>query len=234
MYEDMYKKATEINAEMVISGEIETFFNENIYFPLKSSETTVEELELAYFTAAEYPEILQNVFLWNRIYSREFWFKHNLQIPENRKFAEDLCICTQTSVLAERIGYVRGPHYRYRNFRENSLSDTLAKSAKKLDYLVAVQETKDFLMETGAYSIYAQDFLCFSTFLFILLQKRLSSFKYHKEFFCGMANILDEDDFSFIEKIWISNAFPKLIRDLKKKKNTTVWLKNIVLNAFHL
>lgn len=233
MYKELYDKAVATDAEMVISGEIDTFFGDNICFPTKESNIGGSHLELGTFTAIEYPELLQNVFLWNRLYSRKFWLDQELQIPEGRRFAEDICICTQASVLAKRIAYVKGPHYKYRNVRENSLSDTLAKSQNKMDYLVAVKETKDFLKETGEYRFYAKDFLTFAVFLFALLQKRISTSSIHKEFFSGMSDILDEDDFDILKRTWLNEAYPDVIAALQNKKSGLICVKNNVYRLFH-
>lgn len=232
MYEELYNKAVATKAEMVISGEIDTFFGENICFPIKNSTLIASNLELGTFTAIEYPELLQNVFLWNRLYSRKFWNENALQIPEHRRFAEDLCICTQASVLAKKIAYVKGPHYKYRNKRENSLSDSLAKSQKKLDYLIAFRETKEFLEKTGAYDFYAKDFLTFSVFLFILLQKRLTNYNFHKDFFCGMADMLDEDDFDILKTTWLWDAYPRIFSALRAKKSGWICFENNISVLF--
>ena len=226
MYEEMYEKAEATDAEMVISGEIETTEGDNMTFPLAASEVKPEYLELGTFRAIEYPEILQNVFLWNRLYLRSFWMDNQLVIPEKRKFAEDVLICTQTSVLPKKVAYVKGPHYHYRNFREDSLSDTLAKSQKKLDYLIAVDETKKFLKSTGAYDFYAHNFLIFAVHLFIINQRRITNMKCHAEFFRGMADILDEDDFEVIDNTWVRNAYPEMIRALKTKNARAICRKN--------
>ena len=175
MYEKLYKKAIACNADMVITGEVETLIGDNILFPIDDYEVGSRVRELDAFNAVDYPDILKNVFLWNRIYSRKFWEKYNFVIPERRKFAEDVLICTQTSVLANRIGYVKGPLYWYRNFRENSLSDTLAKSSKKLDYIVAVRETKEFLLQTQKYPALRLEFLLFVVHLFSMLQRRIAN-----------------------------------------------------------
>lgn len=158
MYEELYEKAILTNADMVITGEIETLVGDNIKFPEKESAVSHEELSLGTFQAIEYPEILKNVFLWNRIYSTKFWKSNSIKIPENRRFAEDLLPCTQTAILAKHIAYVKGPLYKYRNVRDDSLSAILAKSPKKLDYITAVSETKAFLKSIDQYEFYAKDF----------------------------------------------------------------------------
>jgi len=215
MYEELYEKAEKTGAEMVITGEIETLFDDNIKFPTPGSPLTKEELCLGAFKAIEYPEILQNVFLWNRIFSREFWIKNNFVIPEGRKFAEDLLICTQASVLAKKIAYVEGPLYKYRNFREDSLSYTLAKSKNKLDFIKATDETKKFLKSTNQYEFFAWDFLLFCSHLFAMLQEKMADYKFYKTFFEGYRSLLDDEDIALIKQTWLIYNYNPLINALE-------------------
>lgn len=215
MYEELVNKAEATQAEMVITGEIETFFDDNILFPDRGSALTQDEMCLGSFKAIEYPEITKNVFLWNRIFLRSFWQDNNFKIPENRKFAEDLLICTQASVLAKRIGYVKGPLYKYRNVREDSLSYTLAKSKNKLDFLVAVNETKEFLKSTEQYDFFAMDYLQFCTHMFAMLQAKMSDYKFYKTFFEGYANLLDKDDIELLKQSWLYYAYNILVTSLE-------------------
>ena len=215
MYEELYEKAEKTGSDMVITGEIETFFDDNIIFPIPGSPLTKEELCLGAFKAIEYPEILKNVFLWNRIFSREFWLKNKFVIPEGRKFAEDLLICTQASVLAEKIGYVEGPLYKYRNFREDSLSYTLAKSKNKLDFIKATDETKKFLKSTKQYDFFSWDFLQFTTHLFAMLQEKMADYKFYCEFFEGYRSLLDDSDIELIKRSWLFYGYTPLITALE-------------------
>ena len=234
MYEELYRKASSSRADMVITGEVETAAGDPIQFPIENFKKASKVLELDRFNAVDYPSIIKNVFLWNRIYRRTFWLEHRFQIPEGRRFAEDLLICTQTSVLAERIGYVRGPLYWYRNERENSLSDTLAKSSKKLDYITAVKETKKFLQATGKYPVFQHDFLVFATHLFAMLQSKIADYDHFYEFFSGMERLLDEYDLNALEKTWIRDAYPHVLHTLKHKNFRTHYCKNRIRSILHI
>lgn len=225
MYEELYNKAEKTRADMVITGEIETFFDDNIIFPDSGSVHTPDEMELGDFKAIEYPEILKNIFLWNRIFLRSFWQDNGFVIPEGRKFAEDMLICTQASVLAKRIGYVKGPLYKYRNVREDSLSFTLAKSQNKLDFLVATKETKDFLISTDQYEFFAMQYLQFCTHMFIMLQAKMPNHQCYKTFFDGYAALLDEDDFEMLKHSWLFNAYGKVLKHLETGKSNKAYRK---------
>lgn len=234
MYSELYAKAKSCLADMVITGEVDTAVGEAIRFPIENFERTCKILELDQFNAVDYPEIVKNMFLWNRIYKRTFWKSQNFQIPEGRKFAEDMLICTQTTVLAARIGYVKGPLYWYRNQRENSLSDTLAKSSKKLDYIKAVKETKEFLQMSGKYSVFQTDFLAFALHLFAMLQSRIADYSHFREFFSGMESILDEKDFKALENTWIKGAYPDVLITLKRKAFRKHYCKNRIRSVLHI
>lgn len=217
MYEELYQKASSMCADMVITGEVETTFGENIRFPENNSAVTADELSLGCFRAIEYPEILKNVFLWNRIYSRAFWLKNRIQIPENRKFAEDILCCTQTAVLAERIAYVSGPLYRYRNVREDSLSFTLAKAQDKVDFVVAVQETKQFLQDASVYDFFRENFLVFVVHLFAMLLQKMADYAFYERFLSGISEQLDREDIETLKRTWLYGEYPDVIHALEEK-----------------
>lgn len=234
MYELLYQKAISCDADMVITGQVNTAVGDPIQFPLENFKFTARALELDSFKAVDFPDILRNVFLWNRIYSREFWLNHHLIIPEGRRFAEDILICTQTSVLAERIGYVKGPLYWYRNAREDSLSDTLAKSSRKLDYIVALKETKDFLINTNKYVVYQEDFLIFVTHIFSMLQKTIANYTHFHEFFQGMCEVLDQEDLDLLETTWLQHSYPHVLRALRKQRFLSLYIRNRIYTILHL
>lgn len=225
MYEEMYEKAEKTQADMVITGEIETFFDNNIVFPDIGSTHTVDEMTLGSFKAIEYPEILKNIFLWNRIFLRSFWQENDFEIPVGRKFAEDMLICTQASVLAKKIGYVKGPLYKYRNVREDSLSFTLAKSQNKLDFLVATKETRDFLKSTEQYEFFAMQYLQFCTHMFVMLQAKMPNYKCYKTFFEGYAELLDEDDIAMIKQSWLFGAYNNVLEHLETGDSKAAYKK---------
>ena len=145
-----------------------------------------------------------------------------------------MLICTQTAVLATRIGYVKGPLYWYRNQRENSLSDTLAKSSKKLDYIKAVKETKEFLQSSGKYSVFQTDFLTFSFHLFAMLQSRIADYGHFHEFFSGMESILDEKDFKALEGTWIKDAYPDVLIALERRTFRKHYCKNRIQSLLYI
>lgn len=234
MYEELYRKACRCNADMVITGEIETATGDPICFPIENFKHESKILALDRFNAVDYPEVIKNVFLWNRIFRRKFWLESCLQVPEGRRFAEDLLICTQTSVLAQYIGYVGGPLYWYRNERENSLSDTLAKSAKKLDYIIAVKESKEFLQESGKYPVFQEDFLTFTTHLFAMLQSTIADYAHFVEFFSGMADLLDKDDLEALDRSWLKDAYPHVLHTLKSKKFRSHYYRNRIQSILHI
>ena len=234
MYEFFYNKAIEVNADMVIMGEIETFVGDNIRFPLIEFEEQSKIMSLDSFIAIEYPEILQNVFFFFLIYSKKFWIDNHFQIPEERKFAEDVLICTQTSVLANRIGYIKGPYYWYRNQREDSLSYRLSKTSQKNDFIRAISETKKFLKSTDKYDYFARDFLTFSFHLFALLQRKITEYQSYKQFVSAMYDVLDFNDINIILSTWLKNDYFKLINNLKEKHYINCYLKNMIFRLLNL
>ena len=232
MYERMYQKAVRTEADMVIMGEVETAQGDTIRFPPPGDTATAEELSLGTFQAVEYPEILQNVFLWNRIYRTAFWREEGMSVPEGRKFAEDLLICTQTAVLARRIAYVEGPLYFYRNNRGGSLSDTLAKDGRKDDYLKAVRETKAFLEGVGLYPFFAQPFLSFSAHIFALQQRTIKDYRNFLAFVTGMSGLLSKEDRDVLKETWLIEEYPEIFAAMESGNWKKVYRRNWGLRMF--
>ncbi|QYJ03736.1 glycosyltransferase [Nocardioides panacisoli] len=69
---------------------------------------------------AERPELLGDVFAWNKLYRREFWDRAGLRWPERIRY-EDQPTTTEAFVAAERIGIVPEVVYHWRQ-REDGTS----------------------------------------------------------------------------------------------------------------
>jgi len=73
-------------------------------------------------TAADFPEILGDVFAWNKVFRREFWDRAGLAFPERVRY-EDQPVLTRAYLSARTFDVIRRPVYLWR-IREDSTSIT--------------------------------------------------------------------------------------------------------------
>lgn len=219
MFSKLYSQAVKDNSDMVINGQVKLSTHKIHYF---TDAGTLYLMEEKPFTIRDFPVILNSCFLWNRIFRRNFILGNHFFIPENRKFAEDLLFCTQTSVCAKSISCISEPYYTY-NIHQGSLTDTLNKSRDKSDYIIAISETKDFLLSKDVYSYCKKDFLTFCMNIAYPLLNSLKRRTDSKRFFEGLSEILDEDDLETIKDTEIGKAFPHITKSLSLNEWHYFW-----------
>jgi CDP-glycerol glycerophosphotransferase len=61
----------------------------------------------------QFPEVIHDVFAWNKVFRREFWDRAGIRFPEGLRYEDQVAI-TRAYLLAERIDVVRRPVYRWR------------------------------------------------------------------------------------------------------------------------
>ncbi|WP_400239102.1 glycosyltransferase family 2 protein [Methanomethylophilus alvi] len=216
-YKKMYDCAELHGSDMTILGHINTTSGAPILLSFPGSKYSMDELSKISFNAIDYPYILENVFLWNRIYLKDFWLKNNFFIPEGRKFAEDLLICTQTSVMANRISVVYEPLYTYRVNRIDSLSSNLFSSNKKDDFIKAIAESIEFLSSISYGERFCFDFSVFVTHIFILQLKSKFKKKEYYEFFNKFCSCMGESYINLLKHSWLFERYPCIITGLIEK-----------------
>jgi CDP-glycerol glycerophosphotransferase len=73
-------------------------------------------------TVDEFPEILADVFPWNKVFRRSFWEGAQMSFPDRVRY-EDQVALTRAFLVAERFDVVRAPVYLWR-LRDDSSSIT--------------------------------------------------------------------------------------------------------------
>ena len=73
-------------------------------------------------TADDFPEIMGDVFAWNKVFRREFWDREGLSFPERVRY-EDQPVLTRAYLTARTFDVIKRPVYLWR-IRENSTSIT--------------------------------------------------------------------------------------------------------------
>lgn len=209
-YEKMMELAKRGGANMVISGlvylqqdnqksrELFHFTDPGIMYMMEKKGT---------FEPEEFPELLNSCYLWNRIYDREWYLEKNIKIPEGRKFAEDLLPCVMSTVLAKKISFITEPLSVYVQHR-GSLTDGMNKSENKLDFIKAINETKQFLLSTGNYEWTKIEFLKFICSIGFGLGMQMK-FKEKEIFYKEINKTLSKEDKRILTELNFNNIYPE-------------------------
>lgn len=159
MYEKLYQKAAENHADIAIGGISLVFMDSGKTESFRSHELYEKYAAYPWFNAKRFPEIIQNIGIWDRIYKREFLIRNKILNIEQISF-EDHFYSVQSTVLAERICVVNEDFYNYRKNAGTSITDQEKKNDKyKLDIFTQKRICKKFLRKEMVYPIYREAFL---------------------------------------------------------------------------
>ncbi len=101
-------------------------------------------------TVEDLPDVLRNVFPWNKTFRRSFWERNGLSFPEGVRY-EDQVAMTTAYLQARRFDVVQRPVYTWRR-RADSTSITQQRSevADLRDRLTTKQMTSDVVAALGS------------------------------------------------------------------------------------
>ncbi|MBM6619092.1 glycosyltransferase family 2 protein [Bacillus suaedaesalsae] len=149
-YEKLYNKAKETGSDIVI-GKPKILLNGEKKDVLYKKEQLVWEKERTITNIEEFPDIFYDGFYWNKIYRREFLFKHEAFMPPGMLYA-DRPMVHKAFLYANQIHIIPDVVYYWRKRAE----DAAAKSITQLK-----GDIKNFLdrMESLYYQLkYFNDF----------------------------------------------------------------------------
>lgn len=129
---DMYKKAKELNLDILISDYILDYENGN--------EKYVKDLEIQENKIINTNEYIKLFFeskitpaIWNKLYKREIYMKNNILYPEHVSLGEDLATTPLVALVSERIGKI---NKAYLHYVQNNKSIMNSNPMKKIFELV--------------------------------------------------------------------------------------------------
>ena len=133
---EMYNKAVEINADIVLTGETLYYQSADKYGPgwrnfagYKDMEEITESIVWETFTPA-----------CTRLYKKEFLDRNNLKFVENCFYEDNSWGCLMF-ILAKRIGFVKNQYY----YRQRNDSITAVKDEKVFDWIKDYKYFYEFL-----------------------------------------------------------------------------------------
>lgn len=159
------------------------------------------------FNPSQFPELISSCYLWNRLYRRDWYLESNITIPEGRKFAEDLLPCVMSTVMAKRVSFLTQPMNIYVQ-HENSLTDQMNTQENKIDFLVAMKETKKFLLQTNSYDVFGREFLRFTCSIAFGLAAKIPGYDSSNKFYKELAENISKEDLNVIKGLGFDKIFP--------------------------
>lgn len=149
MYESLYLKAKENNAEIAYSN-IRMIYKDN------------EEVYKTAVYSEEKGQMMKNYIssVWTclvyMIAKRELYVNHNLKSPTHLSYCEDFWLSVRLMHYAKRIAYVDDAFYNYNRINENSIVHKLNKRTEKEEQ-TAYLETIEFFRREGVLEEYERE-----------------------------------------------------------------------------
>ncbi len=144
--------------------------------------------------------------VWNKLYKKELFDKHNIDFAEGLDF-EDHKVIFKSLLVAEKIYFVREKLYVYRFNREGSiLSDN---NRRLLDHIKIFDIVENILKETDTMSFLRNDFLVYKIHNLLYYYEMIKP-EHKQEYFDAMKNAVIETNLSDKEKDFLLEKYPDL------------------------
>ncbi len=211
-YEKLYRKAAAAKAEVAVGNVLLYYMDTGKKEPFRDPKLYEKYASYDWFSSKKYPQIIQNIGIWDRIYRRDFLDKYQIWNIEDISF-EDHYYSVQTSVLSDRICVVHDVFYMYRKNAGLSITDREREDDRlKLDILEQKKICKKFLLKEYIYPVFRESFLI-GQFQEILNHLEYTvSFDTFRTIFYEIRNMTSQKDYRCLNK-----ANQRSIRTLSKK-----------------
>jgi glycosyltransferase involved in cell wall biosynthesis len=231
MLEKLYGRAKKTDSDITIcnlildfadrSKEEQEIFRDVVFYTFLKNKI---------FKASDYPQIIECIGAWDRIYKRELIEINHLRFPEGLMY-EDHLFTVQADVFAKKMTVVSEALYYYRKNTGESITDREAKNDNfKYDYLEISRRAKEFFKEQGVYQQFQREYLMYQFFYAHMHQQNATSYKCFKRFFNEMREMTSESDYHALENCeqLMLKMYAKMLKNnqlnscyvlLKMKKN---------------
>ena len=232
MYEVLYKKATDTNADIVKGTFYSVLDSANDYKKINPNLPKLSKYGC--FTLTQHPEILNmHTSLWSAIYKKEL-IQNKIKVVEDIKPYEDLLFATEAYVLAKSICVVQEPLYYYRCDAQNSTNNTVKKTI--LNYVKQRSRVRDLLINSGCYHNDVIEYYWKTGYQGIKFFYNKPNNKFKKEFYYLMQNLFkkakqDKCRFKYLNSIQIQD-FNNILKFSFEKYQIYSFINNILPKIF--
>lgn len=216
MYEKMYRKAVDTDADIVGCDFYYEYYNNRQYYGQNfdiSPENCCQNLLLN-------KKMLPCI--WSRLVKRSLYMVHQISFFPGINMGEDFIVSLKLHTYARKIISIHEGLYHYVQYNSNSIVQQI--SLKQInDIENAHHEIEKFFREKNLYAKYRLEFLehCFISKKSLLFNKKIRNYKYWKAFYPESNREIWQYSFSWWLKLSYSFAvwgFPFLtiaIKDMK-------------------
>ena len=149
MYEELYNKAIEDNADVVYSDLKMIFKDKEEYYTTAKHSLDKKKMMKNYIASVW-------TVLWNFIAKRDLYISNNLKSPTHLCYCEDFWLSVRLFHFAKNISYINKAFSNYNRQNEGSITHKLNKKTEREEQ-TAYLETIEFFKEQGVVDRYEQE-----------------------------------------------------------------------------
>lgn len=138
MYESMYKKARQTNADIVICDWMQMYQNSSKRIYVNPPANNMDCIA-ALLSGRMHGSVC------NKLIKRELYTKYNIVYIEGMNYCEDLFVTYKLFYYAHSIAYINQPFYNYRQINSNSYTSSKLSQSSQSGLIFLVNDVKEFI-----------------------------------------------------------------------------------------
>ena len=194
MYEKLYLKAKQTNADIVSSNY---YISQDDKLKLVDFSSSVALLEKSNNKVIGAKNIILDAIIWSRIFKKQMLFEKNIKFHSDIYMADDAFFHIITMLNAEKIVYISDILYTYRISRKDSITSSY--NERNFDCIKVAKKIMDYAI-TNNMEHFMPQVVAYVLRLNILGYNRIGRF-YKKEYFEQMCKFVDDYSISSKTKI---------------------------------
>ena len=144
--------------------------------------------------------------VWNKLYTKELFDKHNIEFAEGLDF-EDHKVIFGTLLTAEKIFFIREKLYVYRFNREGSvLTDN---NRRLIDHIEIFNIVENLMKETNTFNLLREDFLTYKIHNILYYYSMIKD-EFKSEYYENMIKSIKDMNLSSEEADMLCSKYPEL------------------------
>lgn len=138
MYESMYKKARQTNADIVICDWMQVYQNSSKRIYVNPPANNMDCIA-ALLSGRMHGSVC------NKLIKRELYTKYNIVNIEGVNYCEDLFVTYKLFYYAHSIAYINQPFYNYRQINSNSYTSSKLSQSSQSGLIFLANDVKEFI-----------------------------------------------------------------------------------------
>ena len=148
MYEKLYKKAIDEQADIVCCDYVADYKTESIVYRFPDNSIGNPSFCIKPIEGA----------VWNKLIKRTLFVDNNISFPIGVNLGEDFVVVTSARVVAKRETVLHEPLYHYNQMNVSSITHNYTRE-RFIEVLKLAKELEFFLKNNGLYALYMQQLM---------------------------------------------------------------------------